>query len=393
MYPGFSFNIIHENKNSKARLGHLITPHGAIETPNFIFCATKASIKSASPADLLRENTQIILANTYHLMIQPGADYIARRGGLHKFMGWNGPMLTDSGGFQIFSLGYGSVASEIKGKAQHDRPVTLIKISEEGAIFRSYWDGSKQILTPESSIDIQCKLGADLILVLDECTPFHVDRAYTAKSLALSHRWALRSLKQFEIMQETKPTGQALYGIVQGGVYEDLRLEAADFLNNHPFFGHAVGGSLGGDITQMREVVGFAMKNLDRQRPVHLLGIGGIADIFYGVKMGIDTFDCVIPTRLARHGNALVKRQNQERMNLRNAWCAEDDTPIDPECGCYCCQNFSKAYLHHLFKVKELLGMSLVTFHNIHFMNHLMADIRWGIENEKLDDIQQKWIL
>ena len=315
----FKFEITFQSAHSKARLGRLTTPHGVVETPAFIFCATKAAIKGATAFDMKREKTQIILSNTYHLMLQPGPDIVEKMGGLHRFMGWDGPMLTDSGGFQIFSLGHGSVAEEVKRRSTSSRPKSLVKITEEGATFKSYLDGKQHTLSPEKSIQVQRALGADLIVVLDECTPFHVDKAYTERSMHLSHRWGERSLAEFN----KGPEIQALYGITQGGVYPDLRRASADFINSLPFFGHAVGGSLGENKSQMKEVVEMAMEPLDPTRPVqHLLGIGGISDILHGVTQGIDTFNCVHPTRLARPERALVPptlaEEGREHLNLRN---------------------------------------------------------------------------
>lgn len=388
----FKFEILKQTLNSKARLGRLETPHGVIETPAFIFCATKAAIKGATPQDLQREQTQIILANTYHLMLKPGSELIKRMGGLHQFMGWKGPMLTDSGGFQIFSLGHGSQSQEIKGHRPSPRSKSLISINEEGASFKSYYDGALHLLTPEKSIQIQRDLGADLIVVLDECTPFNVDKSYTEKSMYLSHRWAERSLKEF---QKGPPYVQALYGITQGGVYPDLRQISADFINNLPFFGHAIGGSLGETKTQMKEVVEMAMAPLNPQRPVHLLGIGGVEDIFYGIKQGIDTFDCVHPTRLARHGGALVPyslAEEREHLNLRNTQFQQDPNPIDESCGCQTCQTFSRSYLHHLLKARELLAIQALTIHNICFMNRLLANIRRALQEDKLEEEETYWI-
>lgn len=396
----FNFTITYQSSISKARLGRLFTPHGNVETPAFIFCATKAAIKGATPQDMERENTQIILSNTYHLMLQPGPEIVKQMGGLHSFMGWDGPMLTDSGGFQIFSLGHGSVAEEVKGRRQSSRPKSLLKINEEGATFKSYIDGKRHTLTPERSIQVQRALGADLIVVLDECTPFHVDKSYTEQSMHLSHRWAERSLREFERGPENV---QALYGITQGGVYPDLRRASADFINSLPFFGHAVGGSLGANKTQMAEVVEMAMEPLDPTRPVHLLGIGGVSDIFYGVQQGIDTFDCVHPTRLARHGGALVpphvwesiheNPRGREHMNLRNARFRDDPSPIDETCKCQTCKTFSRSYIHHLLKAGELLAMHLLTLHNVHFMNRLLTAIRSAIAMDKLEEEKKKWIL
>ena len=311
-YPNFDFKIHKTDTTTKARLATITTPHGDIQTPNFIFCATKAAVKSVTPEQMRAEGTQIMLSNTFHLMVSPGSELIEQMGGLQKFTGWNGPMLTDSGGYQIFSMGHGSVSNEIKGKRGSvinkkvlgDRNVALIRIDEEGAVFRSYADGSIQNLTPERSMEIQRQLGADLVVVFDECTPFNVDKEYTESSMRRSHRWALRSLAAF---QQTHKGKQALYGIVQGGVYQDLRDESTDFVNNQDFFGTAIGGSLGATKKGMHEIVTYTRNRVRDDRPVHLLGIGGIRDIFHGVRQGIDTFDCVHATRMGRHGNALVK--------------------------------------------------------------------------------------
>lgn len=399
MYNNFQFTIHYKSKNNQARVGSLLTPHGIVETPAFIFCATKAAIKAVSPIDMQMSGTQFILANTYHLMIQPGDETIAKFGGLHKFMGWNRPMLTDSGGFQIFSLGHGSIADEIKGKGHNHRPKTLLKITEEGALFRSYLDGTIHLLTPERAMEIQRNLGADIVLVFDECTPFHVDKHYTQKSMERSHRWAIRSLQEFTSRNNGS---QALYGIIQGGIYEDLRLESCHFVNNREFFGQAIGGSLGATKSQMYDIVGFTKSNLNSEKPTHLLGIGGINDIFSGVAQGIDTFDCVHPTRLARHGGALVKPQNllahssenkpKNHINLFNNICKLDNTPIEPDCNCLTCQKYSKGYLNHLLKARELLAYQLITIHNVAFMNRLMLSIRQAIRNDCLEIERKNWL-
>ncbi|MHA1565887.1 MAG: tRNA guanosine(34) transglycosylase Tgt [Alphaproteobacteria bacterium] len=400
-FPGFSFAISHRVTAAtgwpgRARAGRITTPHGIIETPAFIFCATKAAIKAATPDQVKAAGAQIILANTYHLILQPGAQAVARLGGLHAMMAWDGPMLTDSGGYQIFSLGHGGVAEEIKGNRSAKRPRTLLAIDEQGATFRSYLDGSVHTLTPEGSIQAQRDLGADIILVLDECTPYHVDRDYTARSMALSHRWASRSATEFAKAEHGSAGPQALYGIVQGGVYEDLRLESAQFALDQPTFGHAVGGCLGATPEEMYEVVGLAMAPLDDDRPVHLLGIGGVRDIWQGVAKGIDTFDCVSPTRIARHGSALIRPAlsgaNRDHINLRNARFREDQGPLDPECGCYSCTKFPRAYLHHLLKAGEILAMQLLTIHNIAFMNRLMSAVRAAIRADDFAGQQQHWL-
>lgn len=386
----FAFEITHKDPKSYARLGRLTTPHGTIETPNFIFCGTKASVKGLSPQQMRDAKTDIILSNTYHLMLSPGADLVAEMGGLHKFMGWDGPMFTDSGGFQIFSLGYGSVADEIKGRGQRHRNQTFLKITEEGAAFRSYIDGKKIFLTPEGSIDIQRKLGADLIVQLDECTPFHVDKDYTAKSMEMSMRWGDRSLAEWKRKDDGR---QRMYGIVQGGVYEDLRKISCEWTRDRDFFATAIGGSLGSHKEQMYEVVAMCSPHIHPERPVHLLGIGSFIDVFTNVRSGMDTFDCVSPTRIARHGWALVKGAPKERMNLRNAPYRNDQDPVDSTCDCYTCKNHSRGYIHHLFRAGEFLGMQLLSIHNVATMNRLMREVRAAIANDTLDAVQKEWIV
>ena len=388
-YPGFRFGVLAEDPGSRARIGRIDTPHGSLRTPAFIFCATKATVKAASVEDLDAANVDIILANTYHMLIQPGPDVVERMGGLHKFMGWDGPMLTDSGGFQIFSLGQGTEADEIKSSGARKQTKLLQKLTEEGATFRSPRDGSYHTLSPESSIQIQRKLGADLIVVLDECTPYHVDQAYTENSLALTKRWADRSLAEFERSHDGR---QALYGVVQGGVYEALRRESAEFVSSRPFFGHAVGGCLGAQADQMYDVVRFSMEPLRRDRPVHLLGIGAIRDIWEGVEMGIDTFDCVTPTRIARHGWALSREAPSFRRNLRNAKFREDDAPLDEDCDCIACRRHSRAYIHHLLKANEILGLQLLTVHNIRYMTRLLATVRSAILAGRLKEAKADWL-
>lgn len=394
----FTFEILKKSQRNRARLGRLTTPHGIIETPAFIFCATKAAIKGATTQQMKEAGTQIILSNTYHLMLQPGGELVERMGGLHKFMGWDGPMLTDSGGYQIFSLGHGSVAAEVKGRRQGYKNRMLKQITEEGATFKSYLDGRVHTLTPESSIQIQRQLGADLIVVLDECTPYHVDKNYTEQSMHMSHRWATRSLNEFNRLNTDGR--QALYGIIQGGVHEGLRDVSADYVNNQSFFGHAVGGSLGASKSQMKGVVSYTMSRLRPDRPVHLLGIGGVSDIFHGVEQGIDTFDCVHPTRLARHGGALVRAKqlaeytsrDSEHINLRNAIFRNDLRPLDEECACQTCSVYSRAYLHHLLKAGELLALSALTIHNVTYMNDLLSAIRRAIAQDRLQEEMAVWL-
>ncbi len=392
-HNNFNFSVLKYGP-SAARLGLLETPHGTVQTPAFIFCATKAAMKSLTIEQLRAANTQIILSNTYHLMLQPGSEAVALQGGLQKFTGWRGPMLTDSGGFQIFSLGTGSVADEIKGRRLISKEKSLVRLTEEGARFRSYIDGKEYLLTPEESIRIQRNLGADLIVVLDECTPFHVDKTYTKKSMDRSHRWALRSLQNY---LEHDTGQQKLYGIIQGGVYPDLRQESVDFVNSNPFFGHAIGGSLGANKEQMYDVVALTMSLLSKDRPTHLLGIGGIQDVFNGVLHGVDTFDCVHPTRIARHGGALVKpwnrddTQTREHINLRNSTYRLDQNPIEDDCKCATCANYTRGYLHHLLKAEPALAFTLISQHNAHFMNDLMHRIRESIYTDSFLELRNQW--
>jgi queuine tRNA-ribosyltransferase len=340
-----------------------------------------------SPKQLEEASTQICLANTYHLMLQPGADLIAQAGGLHTFMGWSGPLLTDSGGFQVFSLGHGSVADEIKGKRV--RTSSVLKISEEGVAFKSYRDGTSQLLTPERSLDLQWKIGADFVVAFDECTPYHSNRSYTEQALERSHRWEQRSYERF---QEHNTGQQALYGVVQGGVYADLRAKSVQFINSLPCFGQAIGGSLGATKEEMLSVVDGVTRALDPTRPIHLLGIGGLEDILKGVALGVDTFDCVHPTRLARHGGALVpvafrETPTREHLCLKRAAYKEDFRPIDPACPCATCQQFSRAYLHHLLKAHEVLAIPALTLHNVTFMNRFMQDIRSALEQGRFSSL------
>ncbi len=379
--PGFSYVITAQAATGRAHCARIETPHGIIETPNFIFCATHGAIKSATMEQMEAVGAQFLLGNTYHLWLQPGYEIVAKHGGLHRFIGWNGPLLTDSGGFQIFSLAYGRVVDEIKGKVHRSKfPKSLLSITEEGALFRSHIDGRQRWLTPEKSIEIQQGLGADFILPLDECAPSHFNKEKTAQSMYRSHRWETRSLQYF---QEHFTDRQCMYGIVQGGEFLDLRRESIDFINQQPFFAQALGGSLGIEKAQMYELVDGIMQRLV-SRPTHLLGIGGLRDILEGVQSGVDTFDCVHPTRIARHGCALIARPEaeyaKEHINLKNAVYREDQNPIETDCDCYTCRNFTRAYLHHLFKAHEGTGGLLLTIHNARFMMRWMAAIRQAIQ-------------
>ena len=384
------FEVISQDENSKARVGVLKTEHGNLETPAFIFCGTKATVKGVLPSSLIETNTQIILSNTYHLMLQPGSEVIANSGGLQKFTNWNGPMMTDSGGYQIFSLGHGSVSEEIKGKNLTGRNKSLLKITEEGASFKNYLNGDKILLTPEKSIDIQRDLGADLIFVLDECTPYNVDKNYTEKSMHMTHRWAKRCMENFKsdnkkyVAENGSAGKQKLYGIIQGGVYGDLRKQACEEICSMNFDGLAIGGSLGGTKEQMYEVFDFCSSSIDNSRPVHVLGIGGLDDILEGVSRGFDTFDCVSPTRIARHG-VMLSKNKKKGINLNNSSFKNDHSSLDENSEINIGRNYSKAYIHHLFKSNEILGMTILSIYNIWFMNNFLMQIRKSIHEKRFN--------
>lgn len=399
-------------RHGTARAGRLHTPHGTIETPAFIAVGTQATVKAVTPDDLRAAGVQALFGNTYHLYLRPGADVIAEMGGLHRFMAWDGPILSDSGGFQVFSLGaaiehgVGKIASifpdETRGRPGGAGGESLVRLDDDGVTFRSHLDGSTHRFTPESVIDMQRKLGADITLVLDECTsPLH-DRAYTEAAMQRTHRWAERALTRF---QETSPdyagtpTPQALFGIVQGGAYRDLREESARVIAGFDFDGIgfdgiAIGGSLGKSKRDMLDVLEWTVPLLPEHKARHLLGIGEIADIFAVVERGVDTFDCVAPTRMARNASLLSREagpQRKHRLNLRNARFRDDPAPLDPTCACPTCRQFSRAYLHHLFRAKEILAHHLATVHNLHFMTSLMIDIRQAIRQGRLAALAEEW--
>lgn len=387
-YPNHSFEI--DKRIGAAKRGRIVTPHGVIETPNYIFCATRGAIRCATPDQMVEAGAQIILSNTYHMMISPGPEVVEKLGGLHKMIGWDGPMLTDSGGFQIFALGAGTDTDEIKARAKGGKTKHILKITEEGAQFRSYLDGSKQVLTPERAMDIQRSLGADLLMPLDEFMPSRTSYADTALSMERSHRWEMRSLEHFKKSNDGK---QALYGIIQGGVYEDLRRKSADFTRENDFFGTAIGGSLGVTVDQVYdEAVKWSMENAHPDRPVHLLGIGSFRDVFSGVRMGVDTFDCVTPTRVARHGWALLKGAEKERLNILNAKFKDDPTPLDPNSD-FSASKFSRGYVHHLFKANEPLAAHILSRHNVNVICTLMREVRAALETDTLDALEKEWLV
>ncbi len=383
-----------------ARAATLITPHGPINTPAFVVVGTLASVKAMTPEHLRALGAQVIIANTYHLHLQPGEDVIAEAGGLHKFMAWGGPLMTDSGGFQVFSHGagkehgVGKIASIFPEETDRGRHLvkkpgkSLVKVNDDGVDFISYLDGSWHRFTPEEVIKIQVKLGADIILPLDECTsPLH-DLDYTRSAMERTHRWALRAIEAFERLNST---GQSLFGIVQGGAYETLRQQSAHFISTLPFAGFAIGGSLGKSKQDMYNVLEWTIPNLPQDKPRHLLGIGEIEDIFEAVKRGVDTFDCVTPTRMARTGTLFSYGPPRHRLHILNSRFRNDYSPIDPNCDCYTCRKFSRAYLRHLFSAKEPTAIVLATIHNLSFMERLTAEIRRSITDCKFEELMQKW--
>jgi queuine tRNA-ribosyltransferase len=382
-----ALQILRRDPGSRARAGVLRTAHGEVRTPAFVPLATKATVKGMLPEEVAALGYDMILGNTFHLFLEPGQDLIDRFGGLHDFMGWRAPIITDSGGFQVFSMGHGTVADEVKGRAPAgpDRMGRVLAIEEEGVRFRSYLDGSEMFMGPETSMEVQAKLRSDVALVFDECTPFHVDRDYTARSTERTHRWLDRCLAWHA---ERGPEGQLVYGIVQGGVHEDLRVASAQEVAARPVDGIAIGGSLGADKEQMYEVVGWATAALDEARPRHLLGIGDIDDLIRGVELGIDTFDCAMPTRLGRHGVALVPEpQSRWRVDLTGARWKESDEPIMEDCPCpACAAGHPRGYLRYLMKNRELTGVRLLTQHNLAYVARLMASLREAIAGGTLPE-------
>jgi len=404
MSNSFSFDIQHRDPETMARTGTLRTANGSVHTPAFVGVATRATIKALEPQALVELGLQIVISNTYHLHLQPGEDIVASLGGLHRFSGWDRPTMTDSGGFQVFSLGagkqhgVGKVASIFPGENTAKPKIrpnkALVHLTEQGADFRSIIDGSPHSFTPESVITIERKLGADIILPLDECTsPLH-DHAYTKRSMERTHRWAQRGLTAFQLLKDdaTFPNPhQVLYGIVQGGAYQDLRLESARVVGNMHFDGFAIGGSLGRSKEDMWNVLDWSIPVLREDAPRHLLGIGEIEDLFTCVARGIDTFDCAAPTRLARNGSVFLKDAPRHRINLRNARFVADDRPIDPHCDCFTCRTHSRAYLRHLCKAGEFSFYRLATLHNLRFLVRLMEEIRQSVGEGHLTELAREW--
>lgn len=384
------------------RRGRIVTSRGVIETPEFLPVGTRATVKAMTPLQLAQIGVQGLLANTYHLYLRPGAEAVRAMGGLHTMMNWHRPIMTDSGGFQAFSLGaakehgVGKMGGVFPGKdvqpqARHKSGESLVKVDNDGVTFRSYIDGSTHRFTPESSIAIQRTLGADLILAFDECTSPLAGYDYTAESLERTHRWAERCL------DAPKDPHQSLYGILQGGAYQDLRQQAVDFMTKLPWDAMAIGGSLGETKEDFHRVLDWTVPQLPAHLPRHLLGIGEMIDLFEGVERGIDTFDCVIPTRFARTANVMIgpefpHRTRRGTLNLKQARYRTDYSPIDPDCRCYTCANFHRAYLHFLFASKEILAGTLCSIHNVTALLSLTRRIRRSLEEGRFTELKEEYL-
>ena len=367
-----------ESSEGAARTGRLLTPHGAIETPAFIPLATTAAVRGLDSAEVAALGYELVLGNTFHLFLRPGAERIAELGGLHRFMGWDGALITDSGGFQVFSLAHGNVADEVKGRrgnaGTHGQ---VLDIAEEGVRFRSYLDGTERFMGPEESMTVQAALGSDIALAFDECTPYHADYDYTARSTERTHRWLDRCTAWHE---RHAPAGQALFGIVQGGVHEPLRRASAERVSAAPVDGLSIGGTLGRDKLEMRGVLEMTVPLLPGEAPKHLLGIGEPDDLLVGIGLGLDLFDCAVPTRLGRHGTALAPLPERRfRLDVRSRELERDQGPLVEGCPCRACERHTRAYLHYLVRAEELTAVRLLTLHNLTYLERLVRGAREAI--------------
>jgi queuine tRNA-ribosyltransferase len=362
-----TLELIAKDPNSRARRGRLHTPHGTIETPVFMPVGTQATVKTLNPEEVAALGAQIILSNTYHLYLRPGHDLVREAGGLHRFMNWQGAILTDSGGFQVFSLS------------------DLRKITEEGVHFRSHIDGSAHFLSPEKAIEIENALGADIIMAFDECTPWPCEYQYAKQSLERTTRWAKRCKEAHQ-----RPHDQALFGIVQGSTFADLRRQSAEEIVALDFPGYAIGGlSVGEPKELMAEMLDVTVPLLPEEKPRYLMGVGSPEDLVEGVWRGVDMFDCVLPTRIARHGTVFVP---DGKMTVRNAEFARDFRPIQEGCDCYACRHYSRAYIRHLLKAEEMLGLRLCSIHNLRFLVRLMEEIRASLEQGSFAEYRRAFL-
>jgi queuine tRNA-ribosyltransferase len=360
------YEYIKTCKQSGARLGRVHTPHGTFDTPTFMPVGTQATVKTMSPEELKQMDAQIILSNTYHLFLRPGHDIVKEAGGLHKFMNWDRPILTDSGGFQVFSL------SEMR------------KINEEGVEFRSHLNGDKLFLSPEKAMEIQNALGPDIMMAFDECPPFPAEYDYVKKSLERTTRWAERCLKS-----HARPKDQGLFAIIQGGMFEDLRIQSVKELTSMDFPGYAIGGlSVGEPKHMMYEMLESTTPLMPANKPRYLMGVGSPDALLEGSIRGIDMFDCVLPTRIARNGTTMT---SAGRLVIKNAKYARDFGPLDPKCSCYTCTHYSRAYIRHLIKADETFGIRLTTYHNLHFLLELMRQVRQAIQGDRLLDFRDQF--
>lgn len=390
------FSIEKELPNGRGRVGKITTAHGDILTPAFIVVGTKATVKALTPEQVSELGAQAVLANTYHLYLQPGDNLVKKSGGLHKIMNWSGPTFTDSGGFQAFSLGaafdnkVGKI-SKIKKEENNEETSShqsLVKIDEDGVEFKSIIDGSTHKFTPEKSIEIQENIGADIIFAFDECTSPHASYEYQKEAMNRTHRWAERSLDYHKKhVKDSINPDQSIFGIVQGGRHQDLRKESAKIIGGMDFDGFGVGGSF--DKEDIYTAVGWVNDILPKGKPRHLLGIGEPADLFGGIENGVDTFDCVAPTRMARNGNLYTR---DGRINILNAQFKNDFKKIDEECQCYACGHYTRAYLSHLFHAKEILGATLASIHNLYFIVNLVKEIRQSMLDGKFEEFKVSFL-
>ena len=368
---GKSFEVLKKSKNKDARTGRIVTAHGMVNTPVFIPVGTQATVKTLSPKELEEAGVELVLSNTYYLFLRPGVEIIEKAGGLHKFMGWNKPIISDSGGYQVFSL------------------ADLRKISEEGVEFQSHIDGASHFLSPEKIIEIQISLASDIIMCFDECTPYPCEKDYARQSMELTLEWARRCKKKFN-ERCSSPNRQWLFGIIQGGMHKDLRKRSAEETIEIGFEGYAIGGLSVGEPQDLRnEILEFTTPLLPEDKPRYLMGIGEPQELWEAVEKGIDMFDCAMPTRNARNGQVFTSRG---KVVIKNAQYKEDFGPLDQECECYTCRHFSRAYLCHLFRAGEILALRLNTLHNIHYMVKLFKQIRQAIEEDRYEEAKREFL-